>query len=610
MMKRFNYFNFFGIIMIILTSFSFEIIAQKVSTENLDLMFYEYKVVSIDSRDIHQTSRNNHFFEIDIPKQKNNEFWKVELHNSGIISDDYLSQYTDKTGVKTGKRTTAIPTQGHVVGNLNTRVSLTFNEGFIYGFIQDKTGYNYIEPLSYYDNAQKGKDLYVVYNAKDLKPTAPHTCGTTDKHDMRGQLPDQKSIVSDSRVDECFEVDIAIANDFTMFQEFGSVFATEDHAIGVMNNVQTNYDDEFADELQYVIVTQFTVSTSGGDPWSSSADTDILLPSFRSWGNSGGFGGVVYDVASLWTDKNIFNDNGSGVIGVAYVGVICNNSRYNLLENFTNNPETKRVMVAHELGHNFSSGHDSGSGDIMAPFVSSTTTWSAQSINAINNHVSTRTCLADCTGSSGPPSASFTFEVFEECTPGLVLFTNTSTGSGTLDYEWDFPGGTPSFSTEENPFITYNTSGSYNATLTVTNSSGSDVDVQNNIINITASPEPNFSYSVDGTIASFFNLSIDATSYFWDFGDGTTSANSDPVHDFLDDGVYVVMLTATSLCGDVTIEKVIVIANPPTAEFDADIQEGCAPLTVQYTSNSSNNTDDFVWAFEGGSPAISSEKIQ
>lgn len=607
-MKRLNYFSLFSSVMMLLIGFNYEINAQDVSTEELDLMFYDYKIVNVDSREIHQIAQNNHFFTVNIPKQNGVEFWTVELHNSGIIASDYLSQSLTKEGINIGSRTKAIPTKGYVVGDLNTSVSLTFNEGFIYGYIKDESGYNYIEPLSYYDTSQRGIDKYVVYNSKFIKPTAPHSCGTKEIHDKRKELPVPEHNASDSRIDECFEVEIAIANDFTMFQAFGSVFATEDHAIGVMNNVQTNYDDEFADELQYIIVTQFTVSTSGGDPWSSSADTDILLPSFRSWANGGGFGGFVYDVASLWTDKDIFNDQGSGVIGVAYVGVVCTGSRYNLLENFTNNPQTKRVMVAHELGHNFSSGHDSGSGNIMAPFVSSSTTWSSQSINAINNHVSTRTCLDNCAGSSAPPVADFSFTVIEDCTPGEVQFFNNSTGSGTLDYEWDFPGGTPSFSIEENPFVTYNNAGTYNVTLTVTNAAGSDEEVQFGAISITPSPLPNFSYNVNGTVVSFFNISQNSTNYFWDFGDGTSSANSDPVHDYLDDGVYTVQLTASSICGDVTIEQIIVIANPPTADFQADIQEGCAPLTVQYTSNASNNTDDFVWSFEGGNPAISTEE--
>lgn len=589
--------------MIILVGFSFETNAQKNSTEKLDLMFNDYKIVNINSKSIHETSRNNHFFEIDIPKQKDNEFWKVELHNSGIIGDNYISQYTSDTGVKTGKKTTAVPTKGHIVGKLNTSVSLTFNEGFIYGFIKDKTGYNYIEPLSYYDNQQRGNDLYVIYNDKDLKPSAPHSCGSTELQGVSDNIISQTKEESDSRVDECYDVEYAIANDFLMFQEYGSLAATEDHAIGVTNNVQENYDDEFADELQLIIVTQYTATSAATDPWTSSTSANALLNSFRNWG-PGGFA-AVHDVGSLWTDRNF---NGS-TVGIAYLTVICTGNRYNCLMNFTTNPVTKRMMVAHELGHNFGSGHDpSGSFTIMAPTVNSATTWSSQSVNAINNHVASRWCLSDCAGSSAPPDASFSFNVIEECTPGLVQFTNSTTGNGTIDYEWDFPGGTPSFSTEENPLVTYNNAGNFNATLTATNIAGSDVETQNGIVDILASPEPDFGYFIEGTVVDFFNFSQNATNYFWEFGDGVSSSSTDPIHNYFDDGIYVVQLTASSACGDITIEKIIVIANPPTADFDADVQVGCALLTVQYTSTSSNNTDDYIWTFEGGIPAVSTEE--
>ncbi|MEM9548083.1 MAG: PKD domain-containing protein [Bacteroidota bacterium] len=588
--------------MIILAGSFFDASAQKVSEEKLEAMFYDYKIVTIDSRNMHQTSRNNHFFEVDIPKQQNDEVWRVELHNSGLIADDYISQYTTETGVETVKGTSAIPTKGQIVGRNNTTVSLTFNDNFVYGFIKDKTGYNYIEPLYYYDQSQKGKDLYVIYNADDLKPSAPYTCGVRKVHNHTKEISNHANQSKGTRLDECYEVDYAIANDFLMFQEFGSVVATEDHAIGVTNNVQTNYDDEFADELQLIIVTQYTATSDATDPWTSSTNAGTLLNSFRSWA-PGGFA-AVHDVGSLWTDRDF---NGS-TVGIAYLGVICTGSRYNCLMNFTNNSNTKRMMVAHELGHNFNASHDSPGNTIMAPSVNGSNTWSTTSVNTINSHIASRWCLSDCAGSSGPPTASFTYDVIEECTPGLVQFTNESTGSGTLSYAWEFPGGIPSFSTEENPLVSYLNGGSFNVSLTVTNTSGSDEDEQFGIINIIDSPIPDFSYSISGTIVSFFNFSQNATSYFWDFGDGITSNFSDPVHDFLDDGVYVVELTAFSDCGNVSKEEIIVIANPPTAGFIADVEEGCAELTVQFTSTSSNNTDDFLWSFEGGNPAISSEE--
>lgn len=53
---------------------------------------------------------------------------------------------------------------------------------------------------------------------------------------------------------------------------------------------------------------------------------------------------------------------------------------------------------------------------------------------------------------------------------GLVSFTNNTTGGyiGTPEtYEWSFPGGTPSTSTQQNPTVTYNECGVHDVTLTV-----------------------------------------------------------------------------------------------------------------------------------------------
>ena len=48
------------------------------------------------------------------------------------------------------------------------------------------------------------------------------------------------------------------------------------------------------------------------------------------------------------------------------------------------------------------------------------------------------------------------------------IFTDLSTGNPT-SWSWKFEGGTPSTSTDQNPKITYSTSGSYPVTLIVTN---------------------------------------------------------------------------------------------------------------------------------------------
>lgn len=62
--------------------------------------------------------------------------------------------------------------------------------------------------------------------------------------------------------------------------------------------------------------------------------------------------------------------------------------------------------------------------------------------------------------------ANFTSDVTEVCGSGTVQFSDTSLGNPT-DWNWSFPGGTPSSSTDQNPSVYYDTPGSYSAHLQV-----------------------------------------------------------------------------------------------------------------------------------------------
>lgn len=91
------------------------------------------------------------------------------------------------------------------------------------------------------------------------------------------------------------------------------------------------------------------------------------------------------------------------------------------------------------------------------------------------------------------PKASFTSDLSSACEGDDINFTNTSTNFAT-DYQWEFPGGTPAISTDENPTVTYNTPGTYDVTLIVTNQWGSDTVTYSDSIVINSS-DASFNYS-------------------------------------------------------------------------------------------------------------------
>ncbi|MFI5219333.1 MAG: PKD domain-containing protein, partial [Bacteroidia bacterium] len=83
------------------------------------------------------------------------------------------------------------------------------------------------------------------------------------------------------------------------------------------------------------------------------------------------------------------------------------------------------------------------------------------------------------------PVAAFSSSQNILCAGTAVQFTDLSSGTP-FSWQWNFPGGTPSSSTLQNPVISYSTPGTYSVTLTVTNTSGSNTIVQNPFINVTA----------------------------------------------------------------------------------------------------------------------------
>lgn len=79
------------------------------------------------------------------------------------------------------------------------------------------------------------------------------------------------------------------------------------------------------------------------------------------------------------------------------------------------------------------------------------------------------------------------------------------------------------------------------------------------------------------SVVSFTNYSQDAKTFTWDFGDGTTSTESNPKHFYQNAGSYTVKLTAINSVGTETIEKTVVVSAPyKTCKIVQIILEGYA----------------------------------
>jgi len=163
-------------------------------------------------------------------------------------------------------------------------------------------------------------------------------------------------------------------------------------------------------------------------------------------------------------------------------------------------------------------------------------------------------------GTSGNPVAGF---VFSPSDPGIgeaVVFngsTSTAVAPRTIvSYEWQF--GTDRSGSGMIVSKTYDTPGTYNVTLTVTDDAGNTGTASQGVTIGTSSAgglNAAFTFSPSGPTAGSsvnFNASTSTsadpiTSYKWDFGDGTivTTASPNTAHTFGTAGAYTVTLTVT-----------------------------------------------------------------
>jgi len=155
------------------------------------------------------------------------------------------------------------------------------------------------------------------------------------------------------------------------------------------------------------------------------------------------------------------------------------------------------------------------------------------------------------------PIAGFTISTDSICIGDSLQFTNNSSNADS--YLWLLPGGNPSSSTLQNPAVEYNASNNYSFTLVATGPGGSDTLIQNFFIDVSLYPIADFSTNdtlliLPNTSVSFSNLSNNADSYFWTFGDGNNSTDIDPLNIYPGEGVYTVTLVASNgLCPNDTI---------------------------------------------------------
>ena len=207
--------------------------------------------------------------------------------------------------------------------------------------------------------------------------------------------------------------------------------------------------------------------------------------------------------------------------------------------------------------------------------------------------------------SFGKPFANFGAN--EACEYKSTIFTDSSLtgGSPLTDWNWDF--GDTFGDTIQNPTHTYNQDGTYNVKLTVINSNGCIDSITKPVLSY---PIPLLNFSYDTIVCekdSVFmnNTTTGAMQYDWDFGNGNSDSRKSP-HAYYDtSGLYPIRLIATSDfgCYD-SLSKSIQVIGAPQASFIPSVDDGCAPLTVNFSNNSTAEYSEYKWDYGQGDVSV------
>lgn len=192
------------------------------------------------------------------------------------------------------------------------------------------------------------------------------------------------------------------------------------------------------------------------------------------------------------------------------------------------------------------------------------------------------------------PEAEFLYSQPEGCVGLSVSFLATSEDA--IAYVWDFGDGSP-LNNEPNPIHQYNQVGEFPVTLTVIGAGGCEstaslvtVKVGESIFaDFDSEPVPGSQLTLPDALVMFLDQSRNAANWVWDFGDGASSTDVNPVHTYYEPGEFDVTLTVTDSNGCVSS-----ITYGPYVVFEPDLF-----IPNVFSPNGDNINDRFEVVYTG-----------
>ncbi|MEO8413668.1 MAG: PKD domain-containing protein [Ginsengibacter sp.] len=212
------------------------------------------------------------------------------------------------------------------------------------------------------------------------------------------------------------------------------------------------------------------------------------------------------------------------------------------------------------------------------------------------------------------PSAVFRTVNPGACENTAVTFIDSSYPNSThaiVQWQWNWGDGLTQ--NINGPVVqhTYTAPGSYSVSLKVTDHNGCTDSIRHLNTVVISKPVATFkgdTLSCTSHPVALTNLSTGPKlTYLWNFGDGATSSQLNPVHTYNTEGSYTVSLSINDQygCSDFISKTNYVRIADARADFSvSDTVGNCPPLVVNFT-NTATNYSSIIWNFGDGSTSSS-----
>jgi gliding motility-associated-like protein len=212
------------------------------------------------------------------------------------------------------------------------------------------------------------------------------------------------------------------------------------------------------------------------------------------------------------------------------------------------------------------------------------------------------------------PQSSFKSDKQQACIASPITFTNTSTPNSTTitKWFWDYGDGIKETKTTGDPVQhSYSASGNYQVTLVVESDGGCmSSPLAPLTIHINKTPDASFAFAAlrcETQAFQFTDKSIPnegvIVKWNWDFGDGKTSAEQNPLYAFAAAGKYMVKLTVETDKGCLSVPYSTEVIVYPMPNVDFEVPDFCLADGSAQFSNTTTISDGtevqltYLWDF-------------